>query len=96
MLHGRETGIIKRLPHGEYVEVHEPAPQAELYTLTAHEQTPALRARAAVDATECVRRSRRSDRVRARLARAMYGPGTQIPKPTAEEYLELNRGDGHH
>ncbi|WAZ25868.1 cytochrome b N-terminal domain-containing protein [Streptomyces cinnabarinus] len=36
--HGRETGIIKRLPHGEYVELHEPLDQARLHTLTAHER----------------------------------------------------------
>lgn len=25
VLHGRESGIIKRLPHGEFIEVHEPS-----------------------------------------------------------------------
>ena len=40
VLHGRETGTIKRLPHGEYIEVHEPLAQAELFTLTQHEQHP--------------------------------------------------------
>ncbi|MFJ4367406.1 cytochrome bc1 complex cytochrome b subunit [Streptomyces chartreusis] len=38
VLHGRETGVIKRLPHGEYVEVHEPLSQARLHTLTAHQR----------------------------------------------------------
>ncbi|MGW6887683.1 cytochrome bc1 complex cytochrome b subunit [Streptomyces chartreusis] len=38
VLHGRETGVIKRLPHGEYVEVHEPLSRAQLHTLTAHER----------------------------------------------------------
>ncbi|MFF3463694.1 cytochrome bc complex cytochrome b subunit [Streptomyces sp. NPDC002619] len=36
--HGRETGVIKRLPNGEYVEIHQPLTQAELHTLTAHER----------------------------------------------------------
>ncbi|MFF3346300.1 cytochrome bc complex cytochrome b subunit [Streptomyces sp. NPDC002779] len=36
--HGRETGIVKRLPHGEYAELHEPLTQARLHTLTAHER----------------------------------------------------------
>ncbi|MFE0730441.1 hypothetical protein ACFW2X_19740 [Streptomyces antibioticus] len=35
-----------------------------------------------------------SQRVRARLARAMFGPGTRIPKPTPREYRELT--GGHH
>lgn len=38
VLHGRETGVIKRLPHGEYVEVHQPLDRAALHTLTAHER----------------------------------------------------------
>jgi ubiquinol-cytochrome c reductase cytochrome b subunit len=35
--HGRATGVVKRLPHGEYVEVHRPLGPAELHTLTEHE-----------------------------------------------------------
>jgi ubiquinol-cytochrome c reductase cytochrome b subunit len=34
--HGRATGVIRRLPHGEYVEVHTPLGPAELHTLTEH------------------------------------------------------------
>ncbi|MFM7030814.1 MAG: cytochrome bc complex cytochrome b subunit, partial [Micrococcales bacterium] len=33
VLHGRETGRIVRLPHGEYLEVHEPIDDHELYKL---------------------------------------------------------------
>ncbi|MBE8477977.1 cytochrome bc1 complex cytochrome b subunit [Streptomyces justiciae] len=42
VLHGRETGVIKRLPHGEYIEVHEPLDQARRHTLTAHERPKEL------------------------------------------------------
>ena len=38
VLHGRETGVIKRLPHGEYVEVHQPLDQARPHTLSAHQR----------------------------------------------------------
>ncbi|MER7841626.1 ubiquinol-cytochrome c reductase cytochrome b subunit [Streptomyces sp. NPDC096040] len=38
VLHGRETGIVKRLPHGEFVEVHEPLSRQELHQLSQHEQ----------------------------------------------------------
>ncbi|THJ67113.1 ubiquinol-cytochrome c reductase cytochrome b subunit [Arthrobacter echini] len=34
-LHGRETGRIVRLPHGEFIEVHEPVDDYKLYTLTS-------------------------------------------------------------
>ncbi|MFH8933646.1 cytochrome bc1 complex cytochrome b subunit [Streptomyces griseosporeus] len=40
--HGRSTGVIKRLPHGEYVELHEPLDQTALHTLTAHRRPAEL------------------------------------------------------
>jgi ubiquinol-cytochrome c reductase cytochrome b subunit len=33
VLHGRETGRIVRLPHGEYLEVHEPLDKYDMYKL---------------------------------------------------------------
>ncbi|MET8131681.1 cytochrome b N-terminal domain-containing protein [Streptomyces sp. NPDC005251] len=36
--HGRATGVVRRLPHGEYVEVHRPLGPGELHTLTEHER----------------------------------------------------------
>ncbi|AZM56757.1 ubiquinol-cytochrome c reductase cytochrome b subunit [Streptomyces sp. WAC 01529] len=96
VLHGRESGTIKRLPHGEYVEIHEPLPQAELYRLTAHEQPQPYEIGPLVDANGVVRKVPRSARVRSRLSRAMYGPKAQVPKATAEEYLAIQRGEGDH
>ncbi|MFI0977119.1 cytochrome bc complex cytochrome b subunit [Streptomyces sp. NPDC021093] len=91
-LHGRESGTIKRLPHGEFVEVHTPLSQAELHTLTAHEQPVPFQLGPEVDANGVRRSVKRSDRLRARLAKAMYGPGTYVPKPTPEEYRALHSG----
>ncbi|MFD7706246.1 cytochrome bc complex cytochrome b subunit [Streptomyces sp. NPDC059785] len=98
VLHGRESGTIKRLPHGEYVEVHEPLTQAQLHTLTSHEQAPPYEVGPLVDGNGVARRVAPSRRLRARLARAMYGPGTYIEKPTEEEYLEHREltGGEHH
>jgi len=42
VLHGRETGRLLMLPHGEFVEVHEPISPELAWKLTAHEQAPAL------------------------------------------------------
>ncbi|MEV0090939.1 ubiquinol-cytochrome c reductase cytochrome b subunit [Streptomyces sp. NPDC050738] len=95
-LHGRESGTLKRLPHGEFVEVHEPLTQAQLHKLTAHEQHRPFEVGPLVDANGVKRTPRRSDRLRARLAHAMYGPGTHVPKATAEEYKELNSGGEKH
>ncbi|QJT01070.1 cytochrome bc complex cytochrome b subunit [Streptomyces asoensis] len=94
VLHGRETGTIKRLPHGEYVEVHEPLNQAQLFTLTQHEQHPPYEIGPLVDHNGVRRPVTVSQRVRARLARAMFGADTHIPKPTPEEHRELTGGPG--
>ncbi|MGW3116288.1 cytochrome bc1 complex cytochrome b subunit [Streptomyces sp. NPDC001107] len=96
VLHGRESGTIKRLPHGEFVEVHEPLAQAQLFTLTQHEQNPPYEIGPLVDANGVRRPVKPRQRVRARLARLMFGSESHIPKPTVEEYRELTSGDHHH
>ncbi|MGW3495043.1 cytochrome bc1 complex cytochrome b subunit [Streptomyces sp. NPDC001020] len=96
VLHGRETGIVKRLPHGEYVEVHEPLSQDRLFTLTQHEQTPPYEIGPLVDANGVTRQVGPARRLRARIAKAMYGPSAHIPKPTAEEYRALTSKGEHH
>ncbi|MGP4083610.1 cytochrome bc1 complex cytochrome b subunit [Streptomyces sp. KR55] len=95
VLHGRETGTIKRLPHGEYIEVHEHLAQDQRFTLTQHEQPAPYEIGPRVDANGVRRPVTVSQRVRGRLARAMFGPGSHIPKPTREEYREITRGGGH-
>ncbi|MFJ7072584.1 cytochrome bc complex cytochrome b subunit [Streptomyces sp. NPDC098781] len=96
VLHGRETGTIKRLPQGEYIEIHEPLSQGELFTLTQHEEHPPYEIGPRVDANGVRRRVTVHERVRARLAEAMFGPRSRIPKPTEEEYREITSGDHHH
>ncbi|MFD9189831.1 cytochrome bc complex cytochrome b subunit [Streptomyces phaeochromogenes] len=96
VLHGRESGVIRRLPHGEFVEVHEPLTPAQRFTLTQHEQDPPYDVGPLVDANGVERKVKPSQRLRARLARAMYGQNAQIPKPTVEEYRELTSSDDHH
>ncbi|MER6852688.1 ubiquinol-cytochrome c reductase cytochrome b subunit [Streptomyces flaveolus] len=92
VLHGRETGVIKRLPHGEYVEVHEPLDPARLHTLTSHDQHRPLDAAPARAGDGAV--ARRTQRLRAGLSGFLYGPGTQIPKPTAAEHEEITGRHG--
>ncbi|EPD57677.1 MULTISPECIES: cytochrome bc1 complex cytochrome b subunit [Streptomyces] len=96
VLHGRESGTIKRLPHGEFVEVHEPLGQDQLFTLTQHEQEPPYEIGPRVDANGVRRPVTISQRVRAQLSKAMFGSESRIPKPTVEEYRELTSGDHHH
>ncbi|WUH93940.1 cytochrome bc complex cytochrome b subunit [Streptomyces sp. NBC_00433] len=96
VLHGRESGIIKRLPHGEFIEVHEPLGQEELHVLTAHPQPQPLDIGPEVDENGVERKVNAVTKVRARLSRNFYGEHSQIPKPTVEEYDEITSGHGHH
>ncbi|MEV5608536.1 cytochrome bc complex cytochrome b subunit [Streptomyces sp. NPDC052225] len=91
-LHGRESGTIRRLPHGEYIEVHEPLTRAELYTLNAHEQPAPYELGPRVDENGVARTFTVRQRLRARLAKAMFGPGAYVPKATPEEYRALHAG----
>ncbi|MCD0481698.1 cytochrome bc complex cytochrome b subunit [Streptacidiphilus sp. ASG 303] len=96
VLHGRESGIIKRLPHGEFIEVHEPLSPAQLHKLTAHDQLRPVELPAAVDENGVKRKITRSQKLRAKLSRGYFGEEGQIAKPTAEEYREITSGHGHH
>ncbi|MEV4436826.1 cytochrome bc complex cytochrome b subunit [Streptomyces sp. NPDC049555] len=96
VLHGRETGVIKRLPHGEFIEVHEPLSQEQLHTLTSHEQPKPLELEPAVDENGVARKVGAGQKLRVKLSKGFYGEGTQIPKATAEEYREITSGHGHH
>jgi ubiquinol-cytochrome c reductase cytochrome b subunit len=96
VLHGRETGIIKRLPHGEFIEVHEPLSQQQLHVLTAHPQPAPIDPGPEVDENGVERKISPVAKVQARLSRNFYGENSQIPKPTVEEYEEITSGHGHH
>ncbi|NGN63486.1 cytochrome bc complex cytochrome b subunit [Streptomyces sp. A7024] len=92
VLHGRESGVIKRLPHGEFVEQHTPLSQTELHALTAHEQPRPLEAPPAEDENGVPAPVSRKERLRLRLSRAFYGAESQVPKPTPAEYKALHNG----
>ncbi|MDI5963523.1 cytochrome bc complex cytochrome b subunit [Streptomyces sp. SL13] len=96
VLHGRETGVIKRLPHGEFIEIHEPLDQGKVFTLTAHEQPAPAEIGPEVDENGVERKVDPLTKLRAKLAEGMYGEGSHIPKPTPEEHAEITSGHGHH
>ncbi|GCD46423.1 MULTISPECIES: cytochrome b [Streptomyces] len=96
VLHGRESGIIKRLPHGEFIEVHEPLNQEQLHTLTQHEQPKPFEIGPEVDENGVERKVKRTTKLRAKLSKGYYGEDNVIPKPTPEEYKEITSGHGHH
>ncbi|WTW94505.1 ubiquinol-cytochrome c reductase cytochrome b subunit [Streptomycetaceae bacterium NBC_01309] len=94
VLHGRETGIIKKLPHGEFIEVHEPLDPEKRFLLTAHEQPAAAELPPAVDENGVARKLKPGEKLRVRLSQWYFAE--QIEKPTASEYEEITSGHGHH
>ncbi|WP_084718392.1 cytochrome bc1 complex cytochrome b subunit [Streptacidiphilus carbonis] len=96
VLHGRETGTIKRLPHGEFIEVHAQLSPEALHTITAHEQFQPMELPAEVDENGVKRKVSLLTRTRAKLSQSYFGEAAQIPKPTPEEHAEITSGHGHH
>ncbi|MGW0700452.1 cytochrome bc1 complex cytochrome b subunit [Streptomyces sp. NPDC002867] len=96
VLHGRESGIIKRLPHGEFVEIHEPLSQADRYKLTAHEQYQPAEIGPTVDENGVRRKIGRMEKLRVKLSKGYFGGDNQVAKPTVDEYKEITSGHGHH
>ena len=90
VLHGKETGRLMMLPHGEFVEVHEPLSAEQKWTLTQHEQSAPLEI-----AAEDARGVRNPKSIRAKLQNRMSRAATEtISKPTSQEVKELE--SGHH
>ncbi|MFG2560406.1 cytochrome b N-terminal domain-containing protein, partial [Streptomyces sp. NPDC048496] len=85
VLHGRETGIIKKLPSGGFVERHEPLDPAARHILTAHEQYEPLELPPPVDDNGVTRKATPGQRLRVRLSRWYFAD--QIRKPTAAQAL---------
>ena len=90
VLHGRETGRLVMLPHGEFVEIHEELTPAEKFTLTQHEQPRALIV-PAEDANGVVNPQGIKGKIRARFSQAHV---EQVPAPTESEAKALE--GGHH
>ena len=90
VLHGRETGRLVMLPHGEFIEVHEPVDQYKRYALTQHEQYVPAQLEL-TDQNGVARPGSWKEKIRVRLSKGMYGE--QVAKPTEKDLLEI---EGHH
>jgi ubiquinol-cytochrome c reductase cytochrome b subunit len=91
LLHGYETGIVKRLPNGEYYEQHAPISDSERAVVLARNQMPeALPMPEKTDANGVKQPGYWHKSLQARLSHFFYGE--QVPRPTAAEIEEA----GHH
>jgi len=86
-IHGRETGRIVRLPHGEYIEVHEPLNEYELYKLVDYKDYQPTLARPNAAGKITVRA-----RIRASLSKFYFkdrvSPATQSEIEEARHHAE--------
>ncbi len=94
-LHGRETGRVVRLPHGEYIEVHEPVDKYELWKLVDFKDyqptmarpnaqgkiTLASRVRAALSSFYFEDRIAPVSKAEYELAHADHSPAPAVEKP---------------
>ncbi|MEU1409705.1 ubiquinol-cytochrome c reductase cytochrome b subunit [Streptomyces sp. NPDC005728] len=92
LLHGRETGRIKRLPHGEFVEVHERLDREREYTLLSREIPEVLPAPEPEHDGVPNPRSRKQA-LRHRLSRWLFGG--QVATPTPQEMQQALEHHGH-
>jgi ubiquinol-cytochrome c reductase cytochrome b subunit len=90
VLHGKETGRLVMLPHGEFIEIHEELSPEKKFTLTQHEQPQAI-ALVKEDSRGVVNPKGFRAKLQARFSAAN---AENIAKPTAAEVKELE--GGHH
>ena len=83
LLHGYETGRVLRLPHGEFIEVHEPINYKEMAVITSKTDIAPLPAPLKVDADGVANPYYRLKSLRAKLSHFFYAEN--IAKPTAAE-----------
>jgi len=50
LAHGYESGIIRQMPNGEFIEVHQPLPESDRAVLASRKEVPALPSPGATDA----------------------------------------------
>ena len=86
LLHGYETGRILRLPHGEYIEIHEPISSAQQAVILAKPDLDIIAPAALEDAHGVRNPKGRSAKVRSKLSSWYYSD--DLVNPTAEELRE--------
>ncbi len=83
LLHGYESGRVLRLPHGEFIEVHQPLSQTELAVITSKTDHDVLPVPARTDADGVRNKAYKGQLRRHKLSSFFYADN--IALPTAEE-----------
>jgi ubiquinol-cytochrome c reductase cytochrome b subunit len=98
VLHGRETGRIVRLPHGEFIEVHEPLDEMVAWRLVQHDALPPSPLEPDEDENGVRRKGSRKDRVWAKVSRFYFDdriePVTPAELAAAHDHGPAEVGSG--
>ncbi|MGN6599230.1 MAG: cytochrome bc1 complex cytochrome b subunit [Actinomycetales bacterium] len=92
VLHGRETGRIVRLPHGEFIEVHEPVTPDQAYILTAYDTEQPLALGPGTDANGIPRPGGALTKFRSKVSKFYFED--RVEPATPQELRELE--GSHH
>jgi ubiquinol-cytochrome c reductase cytochrome b subunit len=90
LLHGRETGQILRLPHGEFIEIHGAISIEERAVLLSKPDVAPLALPASEDANGVKNKKAGINRLRSRMSNWFYGDNIPLPTPA-----ELAAADAH-
>ncbi len=93
LLHGRETGQIVRLPHGEFIEIHAPINEVEKAKILSKVDITPLPLPVGHDAHGVAQRGLMRKKLQAKVSNFFYADN--VPKPTAAEIEEAEAHMGH-
>jgi len=92
LLHGHETGQIRRLPSGEFIEVHQPISEEERAVILARETPRPLELTSGYDENGVRRPGGIGARIRSKLSHFYFDDRVELPTP---EEIEAAHAHGH-
>lgn len=93
LLHGRETGQILRLPHGEFIEIHAPISDKEKAKILSKEDVIPLALPPTHDENGVALPGARKKKLQAKVSQWFYSDN--VAKPTPEELAEAEAHFAH-
>ncbi len=91
LMHGRESGQILRLPHGEFIEIHTPISDEEKAVILAKRDIAPIEAPPETDENGVKTPGLRAKKWRAKLSNAYFGENVQRPT-----LAEIEAAEHHH
>ena len=95
LLHGRESGQVLRLPHGEFIEIHTPISDAEKAVILSKVDVPVLEAPPATDENGVATPGIKGKRRRAKWSRFYFGDNVATPTAAEIEAAEHHAHEEH-